>query len=286
MAKIKVSKKPKAPQKSISIKKPKIKIEKPKIKIKTPKIKVKKPNIKKIFSGKTAKTLLYVLAGVVLFILIDLFVQYLNNGYSVAVIDGSRITTNEYHDRLETSYGQAIAQQLIDEKLIEMEASKQGVEVTDEEVGKQLQEVIDSIGGQEAYESALIQSNIAEEDLKQQIKLDQLAVSILKPTIEYTDDDIKAFFEQYSSVLYPNETSALEEGEKLDYEKYKDEVEDIYVRQEVENSKLSWLEGLRNEYKIQNNSTTKPKYGILSATINILENIFNDANTNEIEEAK
>lgn len=289
MAKIKVSNKSqssKAPQKTISIKKPKIKIEKPKIKVKTPKIKVEKPNIKKIFSGKTARTLLYVLVGVILFILIDLFVQYLNNGYSVAVVDGSRITTKEYHDRLESSYGQAIAQQLIDEKLIEMEAVKQGVEVTDEEIGKQLQEIIDSIGGQEAYESVLTQSNIAEEDLKQQIKLDQLAVSILKPTIEYTEDDVKAFFEQYSSVLYPNETSALEEGEKLDYEKYKDEVEDIYIRQEVENSKSSWLEGLRNEYKIQNNTTTKPKYGILSATINIVKNIFNDANTNEIEEEK
>lgn len=279
MAKVKVSKKVKssnAPKKTITIKKPKIKIGKPKIKI-------EKPDFKKMVSKKTTKTLVLVLAGVILFILIDLFVQYLNNGYSVAVVDGSRITTKEYHQRLENSYGQTIAEQLIEEKLIEMEASKQGVEVTEEEIEEQLQEVIDNIGGEEAYETALIQNNITEEDLKYQIKLDQLAVSILKPTLEYTEDDVKAFFEQYSSVLYPNETSALEEGEKLDYEEFKEGVEEIYIRQEVDNSRSTWLEGLRGEYKIQNNSASKPKYGVLSATINIVKNIFNDANSNEIE---
>ena len=273
MAKVKVTKKKdkssKAPKKTISIKKPNIKIE--------------KPNFKKIFSEKTIKTLLFVLAGVVIFILIDLFVQYLNNGYSIAVVDGSRISTNEYHKRLENSYGQTISEQLIEEKLIQLEATKEGVEVTEEEIDNQLNEIIKNIGGEEAYTTALIQNNIKEEDLKFQIELDQLVVSILKPTLEYTDDDVKAFFEQYSSVLYPNETEALEEGAKLDYEQYKEEVEDIYIRQEVENARSSWLEGLRSEYKIQNNANEKPKYGVLSATINIVKNIFNEANENEIE---
>jgi len=276
MAKVKVTKKKdkssKAPKKTISIKKPNIKIE--------------KPNFKKMSSGKTIKTLLLVLAGVVIFILIDLFVQYLNNGYSIAVVDGSRISTNEYHKRLENSYGQTISEQLIEEKLIQLEATKEGVEVTEEEIDNQLNEIIKNIGGEEAYTTALIQNNIKEEDLKFQIELDQLVVSILKPTLEYTDDDVKAFFEQYSSVLYPNETEALEEGAKLDYEQYKEDVEDIYIRQEVENAKSSWLEGLRSEYKIQNNANEKPKYGVLTATINIVKNIFNEANVNGIEETK
>ena len=276
MAKVKVTNKKdkssKVPKKTISIKKPNIKIE--------------KPNFKKMSSGKTIKTLLLVLAGVVIFILIDLFVQYLNNGYSIAVVDGSRISTNEYHKRLENSYGQTISEQLIEEKLIQLEATKEGVEVTEEEIDNQLNEIIKNIGGEEAYTTALIQNNIKEEDLKFQIELDQLVVSILKPTLEYTDDDVKAFFEQYSSVLYPNETEALEEGAKLDYEQYKEEVEDIYIRQEVENAKSSWLEGLRSEYKIQNNANEKPKYGVLTATINIVKNIFNEANVNGIEETK
>ncbi len=60
-------------------------------KIKKPKIKFSKPDFKNLFSNKMFKIFLYVLGGIIVFILVDLFVQYLNNGYSIAVIDGSRI---------------------------------------------------------------------------------------------------------------------------------------------------------------------------------------------------
>ena len=288
MAKIKVKKKNKSsknsPKNIIKIKKPNVDFSK----IKVPKLKVKfsKPNLKNILSSKIWKTALMVLAGVVVFILVDLFVQYLNNDYSVAVIDGSRVSKNEYHKRLESSYGATIAQQLIDEKLIKLEAKKSDISVSKEDIDARLQEIIDSIGGEEAYQSALLANNITEAELKDQIELDILARKIVEPTLEYTDDDVKAFFEQYSSVIFPEETAALEEGEKLDYELFRDDVEDIYVQQQVENGKYTWLESLKDEYKIQDNSTTKPKYGVLSATINIFKNIFNEANKNAEETAE
>ncbi len=252
-------------------------------KIKKPKIKFSKPDFKNLFSNRMFKIFLYVLGGVVVFIMVDLFVQYLNNGYSIAVIDGSRISKARYHQELEAMYGPTIASQLIDEKLINLEAKKADITATDEEINTQLQEIIDSIGGQEAYEAALQSNNITEDQLKDDIRLDIISRGILEPTLEYTDDDVKAFFEQYSSAMFPNETAQLEEGEKLDFELYKEEVETYYIRQQVENTKYTWLESLKEEYKIQDNSVSKPKYGILSATINIVKNIFNEANTNDVQ---
>ena len=38
--------------------------------------------------------------------------------------------------------------------------------------------------------------------------------------------------------------------------------------------------------KIQNNVTNKPKYGVLSATINIVKNLFNEVNNNQIEDTQ
>lgn len=282
MAKVKVkkqSKSSKAPKNTVTIKKPVIKFKKPKIKF-------SKPNFKNLMASKAFKTVLMVLAGIVLFILVDLFVQYLNNGYSVAVVNGSRISKAEYHSRLESAYGSTIASQLIDEKLIKIEAKKADVTASDEEIQEKLDEIIASIGGQEAYEAALTANNITEGELKDQIELDVLSRKIIEPTLEYTEDDVKAFFEQYSSAIYPNESAALEEGEKLDYELYKDGVEDIYIQQEVENQKYTWLQSLYTEYKIQDNSKSQPKYGVLSATINIFKNILEDANTNEVEETE
>ena len=283
MAKIKI-KKP-APVKTTEKKVLKT-VKVPTVKIKKPNIKFQKPNIKKIASSKGFKTFLTVVGVIVVFILIDFFVQYLNNGYSAAVVEGKRILRNEYIKELETAYGATVIDQLIDEEIIKIEAAKAGVEATEEEVNKQLDLVIESVGGKEVYETVLQQNNIDEKELKDQIKLSILANKVLGPTVEYTEDDLKSFFNQYSAQLFPTETEALEEGEKLDYEQYKDQVKQRYIEQKVYENEGAWLEGLRSQYKIQNNVTNKPKYGVLSATINIVENLFNEVNNNQIEDTQ
>lgn len=282
MAKVKIKKgEPKKAQTKsvIRIKKPNLKINFKKFDFK--KIKFVKPDFKKIFKNKVARIVAMILVVLVAFVLIDLFVQYLNNGYSIAVVDGARISKNEYHKRLESLYGQTVASQLIDEELIKQEAKKSGITVTEEDVQVRLDEIIASIGGEETYQQALELNNITENELKDQIRLDLITQQIIEPTLEYTEDDVKAFFEQYSATIFPNETAALEEGEKLDYELYKVQVKDVYIQQEVENQKYTWLEGLYSKYRIQDNSTTKPKYGVLNATITIIKNIVGEANSND-----
>lgn len=255
-------------------------------------LRIKKPQIKKIkfskpdFSNykKLLRPALTVLAVFVSFVLIDLLVQYLNNDYSIAVVDGVRITKNEYHKKLEDLYGQSVAKQLIDEEIIKQEAVKAGVEATDEEIQERLDEIISSIGGQESYEAALVANNLTEQDLKNQIKLDIVTKEILEPSIDYSEEDVKAFFDQYSAVIFPNETAELEEGEKLDYELYKEKTVDVYIQQQVEQEKYTWIDGKYSEYKIQDNSTEKPKYGVLTTTINIVKNLTEKLNSNEAEE--
>jgi len=278
MAKVKVKKSPKkGSKKTLKIKKPNLK------NIKISKIKFSKPNFKKLKGKKSFQIVAIVLGAVVTFILVDFFFQYLNNGYSVAVVDGMRIPRREFVSRLEDSYGQSVAQQLIDEKIIRMEAKKAEVEVFDEEIQSQLDEIIDSIGGEEAYAAALVSNNITEQELKDQIELDIMLQKLIAPTLDYTEEDVKAFFEQYANAIYPTESAELEEGEMLDYEMYKDDVKDIYIKQQVENERYTWLETLYDEYKIQNNTVSQPEYGVLSATINIFSNLLNDANSNSEE---
>lgn len=259
-------------------------VSKPKKEVTTkPSIKIKfsKPNLEN-YKG-LVKPALTVLVVLVSFILVDLLVQYLNNDYSVAVVNGVRITKSEYHEKLEKLYGESTAKQLIDQEIVKQEALKADVTATEEEVQERLDDIITSIGGQESYEAALVANNLTEEDLKVQIEEDIVTKKLLEPTIEYSDEDVKAFFDQYSAVIFPNETAALEEGEKLDYELYKAETTDIFLQQEVEKEKYTWIDGLYSEYKIQDNTVEKPKYGILTTTINIFKNLFSDMNSNETE---
>jgi len=235
-----------------------------------PKIVVKKPDFKSPIYKQILKIFGFVVAIIGLIALVDLGVQYLNNDYSVAKVNNKRISKAEWHKNLESSYGVSVADTMINDAIIELEAEKADIEVTDDEIKTQLDKIIERIGGQEAYESALKASNLAEEELKDQIRIQLLYTKVIGPSIEYTEDDIKAFFNQYSSVIFPQETAALAEGEQLDYEKYKDETKEQYIINEVQTVQSEWLTNKKSEYSIQNNSIAKPKYGFLTTLFNLV----------------
>lgn len=247
-------------------------------------IKNKLPEVKNLESLNPA---LKIIGIVVLIIgslaLIDLAVQYLNNDYSVAVVDGVRIPKRVWHNRLETAYGPSVASQLIEEQIIKNEAKKTGVSVSEEAVDEEIDRIVESIGGQEMFEDALEANNISLEELRDQIKTDLLATEILAPDLEYTEEDVKEFFNMYSDVIFPEETAMLEEGELLDFAQNQERTEEIFIQQEVQNRKTSWLLEKRDGYMIQDNSTSRPSYGFLTITTNIVNNLLNGGTQEEIE---
>jgi len=258
----------------ITAKKFKITVKKPKLS--NVKIKVKMPDFSKIKTWNwkpVAKIAGLVLVVVGSFALIDLGVQYLNNDYSVAIVDGTRVSKSEWNKLLQQAYGQAAATQLIDNEIIKQEAKKADLTASKEEIQTQVDQIVTSLGGQSQYEAALEANNLTDAELKDEIKLDILTTKLLTPTITYTDDDLKSFFNQYSAQMFPTETAALETGAKLDFDQYKAQTTTYYVQQQVSNTKSTWLSSKETEYKIQNNATSKPTYGLFSTTINIFKNL-------------
>ena len=142
-------------------------------------IKFKKPTWKDIKESKITKYSLLVLAILVCFVAVDFGVQYLNNDFSVVVINGKRISKNEYYYRLDQAYGTAIASQLIQEELIRQEALKTNITVSDEEVQQEIDGIAQQLGGTEQLDLSLDAYNLTMEDLIEQIKIDILARKIL-----------------------------------------------------------------------------------------------------------
>lgn len=274
---------PKKSSKKVSKKSPKKKGKKVQIKIKKPNIKFKKPSWEGIKNSKITKYSLYVLAVLAFFIVVDFGVQYLNNDYSAAVVNGDRVTNRDYYYRLDQSYGSSVISQLIQEELIMQEAKNEGLVATDEEISSDLADITDQVGGEEQLQLSLDAYNISMEDLKRQVELDILSKKMIEPTLDYTDDDVKAFFTDYSDVLFPDEAAALEDGELLDYDTYKGQTLDAYIQQEVSNAITSWLATLEADANIQDNVVDKPIYKFLGATRNILTNIIDEANSNEAD---
>jgi hypothetical protein len=263
--------------------KPQIKFKKVNLK----EIKFKKPNLGKMkedvskFTKNPKTRPILKIVGLVLiivgsFALIDFGVQYLNNDYSVAVVSGTRISKSSWNRLLQQAYGQTAAQQLIDNEVITQEAKKQNITASTSEIQTQIDQIVTSLGGQTQYQAALKSNNITEAELKDEIRIDVLTTKLISPTITYTDDDIKSFFTEYSAQLFPTETAALASGAELDYDTYKDQTIQYYIQQQVSNTKSTWLSSKEASYKIQDNATTTPTYGLFQTTINIVKNIVSD----------
>jgi parvulin-like peptidyl-prolyl isomerase len=220
---------------------------------------------KRIFS-----TLMWVLVVVFSFLFIDLMVQYLNNDYSVAVVNGTRVSRSEFNDKLESVYGDKVVEDMITEELIRQEAKNEDVKVSKEEVDKVIEQTKEELGGDEQFKAALEANNLDEERYRSDVELRLLAQKILVEAP--SDEELQAFFEQYQEIYFEAETQL---------EDVKDQVEQIYYNQKFNEGSEQWIADLKEEASIQNNVTEQPNYGIMKTTLNIIDNFMGNDESSE-----
>ena len=95
----------------------------------------------------------------------------INQDEAVAFVDGEKITKEELTDRLISLYGEKVLNQLIVNKMIEIDAEKQGIEVSEDELNEELDKYYSMYGGEENFASFLEMSGFKLEDFKDDVKL-------------------------------------------------------------------------------------------------------------------
>ncbi|MCK9368514.1 SurA N-terminal domain-containing protein [Candidatus Dojkabacteria bacterium] len=215
---------------------------------------------------KVLSKILIALIFVLSFVLVDFFVQYLNNGYSAAIVNGVRIPESEYIDRLEKAYGVTAITRLVEEQLIEQGAKAKSVSVTDDEVQTRVTEYYDQNGGKDTVLAALAANALTEDDLYEQIRLAILQEKALTPDIKYDDKTLEQFFTDYKTDIYGDT--------KVTFKDKKAEITQYYISYQIQQLAPTWIANLKADAKIQDNVVTKPTYGILKTTINIVKNLY------------
>ncbi|GAF64556.1 hypothetical protein BTS2_1449 [Bacillus sp. TS-2] len=145
----------------------------------------------------------------------------------MASINGEKIKEEDVQNLVMDQYGTEGLETLVTNKVIELEAEKQGVTVSDEEINEEKQRYFDLYGGEEAFEEMLALNGVLMEDIENDITQYLLSRKMIEPSIEITDEDIQAHFdsnkEQYnqqeqveaSHILVGSEEEAEEVIEKL-----------------------------------------------------------------------
>ena len=119
----------------------------------------------------------------------------------VATVGDSKITKDELYDKLVEQGGSNILSQMIDAEIINQEAKKEKIQVTDEEIDAEMENYMAQYGGEEMFESVLQQSGLTKDDLKgdiiQYVQIEKLVDS----RISVTDEEINEYFEENKEKL-------------------------------------------------------------------------------------
>jgi len=180
-----------------------------------------------MFKKFTNKKVYLALAGVALIVLAFIFGTTFSKNDAVASVEGEVINKDDLYGILVKQYGTDTLSYLIDNKIVDLEAEKENIQVSDKEIDEEMQVYIDSNGGDEAFNSALEQSGVAKADIETDIVNYLKIVKLLESDIDITDEEMKTYFEENkesynepeqveaSHILVADEATANEVKEKL-----------------------------------------------------------------------
>lgn len=109
----------------------------------------------------------------------------------IAKVGDASISEDELQQTLLDQYGADALDVLITNKLIELEADKQKITVSDEEVDEELATLAESYGGETALEEAVVASGSTMDDVRDDIISYIKTEKLLEPRIEITYESYK-----------------------------------------------------------------------------------------------
>ncbi|WP_410771896.1 peptidylprolyl isomerase [Fontibacillus sp. BL9] len=119
---------------------------------------------------------------------------------AVATVNGAEITKDQLYDEMSTAGAdQTALEKLITKELINQEAKKQNIAVTEADIDKELESYLKDYGSEENLNQALAQAGMTMDLLRENIQMNKLLTQLLEPQVEVTDEQIKQTFEDYKS---------------------------------------------------------------------------------------
>ncbi|MFD4931068.1 peptidylprolyl isomerase [Peribacillus butanolivorans] len=130
-----------------------------------------------------------IIAGIMVFAMIS------STDKTMASVDGEKINKDELYDALVEGYGADTLNLLITNKLVALEAEKEGIKIKDEEIQKEIDTLVESYGDEKAFKEQLEASGSSMDALKKDIVVYLQTKKLIEPRITVTDDEISTYFE-------------------------------------------------------------------------------------------
>jgi len=187
------------------------------------------------FKALKKRQIAIVLAIIALLILL----YFKKSWFIVAWVNNRPITRFEFNHQLERQYGKQVLESLINQELINQEAKKQKINITDEQIQENIEEIEKGLSGQISLDDALKAQGITREQLNSDMKLQLTIEKLVSQGIEISDKEIAEYFKENKELFTATEES-----------KQKEEAINNLRQQKISEKFQGWLENLRDKVKI------------------------------------
>ncbi len=120
-----------------------------------------------------------------------------NKAEAVATVNGVEITKDRLYEELAANGGEQALTNLINQELVNQEAAKNNITITDADVDAEIETYKTQFGSEEALNQALEQYGMTMDDLLKQVEMEVKLTKLLEPQINVTDEQVKETFETY-----------------------------------------------------------------------------------------
>lgn len=167
-------------------------------------------------------------------------VLYANKGlFLAAVVNGKPIFRWDLNQTLMSRFGSKTLDGMISEALINDEARKAGVVVTQADVDAKTKSLVASIGGGMSIDDLLAYQGMTRSDFESQLKLQMTVEKLLGKDITITDDDVTGYLATASATLTATDEAGL-----------KDEARQAIISQKINEKLQPWFTQLKNKASI------------------------------------
>lgn len=203
------------------------------------KTEVEKIKTKPLFelNEKTKKALIIFLAFLI-FVFLLFNIKHL---FIAAVVNNKPITRFALDRELEKQGGQQVLESLITKSLILQEAKKQGIKISDEEIGEKISEIETQLESQGTDLDTLLQTQgQTRQTLEEQLRIELIIEKIFDEEVSISDEQVRDYFEENKGLL----------GEDASFEEVKDQLEEELRQQALSNRFQLWLDDLKQKSRI------------------------------------
>jgi hypothetical protein len=167
-------------------------------------------------------------------------------------VGNTPITRLQLYRNLSAEYDLIYKPQFTAEKLVESEARRQNIYVTDDVLNERYSQVVEQLGGKESFARGLEISGIPEGEYKKSLKIRILIEELFGKDVSVEDNEIKEYLEKNKST-YPqaNDVESFMAEESSDSSKLKSDTANLLRQNKINKNFSDWIQDPVQRSKIR-----------------------------------